>query len=915
MAIKVKTGLVEQQKADASVFGYQQTFTSPLRNVSSAFNEVAQAAGSIGGGLARERIRQQQDQADAEAKRQREMDAAARKQAAVDKATANTASSRYGMGLASSVAAVEDAYALEDDEAIKKAEADLASYDPFSANFTLDNYTKIKVSDSTYYAMNGQNDEAAEKYHAATLKLRSLRPHYQLGNILKTSRSDASSTLHTTLQSHLNQTMKPEAFDNALMSIAALGNHEGLDALSSEDARTAFMGEASGMVAQLFIHNLENSRSVADVEYYSSKGIEQYGELLEFVNETDRESIIAAAEKRIEDLEKDNDAEQRANYKAQVDQTATTLLNTLSQPDAAGIQGMVSTAQATIESLFGVEEKFVEGSDLQKLNSVKTIAKFFIPQRIENGNGEDVVTSPFRQGLLTALTIAKQRGEVPNYNLDVEMLPDVRPDDAGKLRQYVDTIAFGIHKGLQKGDTRVLDLFTPNVTEQAKLLNDLGYADLPLFRGVDIPYGTDGHMEAVLSNNTPTSVAHHGYNLVNDPNSTSAEQAQGIAYMLAGTSSSPQEAENLAQSVVALTEASNRFNKLQHTVIAQAFLNGVAGEADTTSLMTNSEIYNTYKVFLQNGDTESANAYLKLFQGLVVSVADAHADDLMGVKEPGFFSGEGFLNFIAGSDDVLNSKIQKTFFEKERELLIQRLGITRIADNNTKVTLLPSMMAAVDLEFRKPMNVLVQEFLSGTVPFTDFPLLLGFGPDQLEALSRATYSNRQAIGAMLKDGNYTVLPSTATNRTAEIYAIELVQNGNLDFTPELVKNKAKFLEPGFVDMIEKFELATKRSDEELQEILQDAVVRVGGAVYPLIDYSDKSFINGEIGIAVRYYNRLKGKYDDLIDKDGNQVIITNSAAANRLQAEGGWVPDTLAESFVETVNNPPLILTVPTIRL
>ena len=914
MAIKVKTGLVEQQKADASVFGYKQTYTSPLRAVSGALKDTTQAIGSIGGGMARERIRKQQEQAQAEAQRQRELDAAARKQAAVDKATANTASSQYGMGLASSIAAVEDAYALENDEAIAAAETELSSYDPSAANFTLDNYTKTKVSDSTYYAMNGQNDEAAEKYHAASLKLRSLRPHYQLGNILKTSRSDASDLLHTTLQSHLNQRMKPEAFDGALMSIAALGNHEGLDALSSPEAVTAFKGDASGMVAQLFIHNLENSRSVADVEYYSSKGVEQYGELLEFVNETDRESIIAAAEKRVEELEKDGNAEQRAYYETLTDQTSTTFLNTLSQQ--TDIQGMISAASNTAEALLGVEERFLEGADLEKYNSVKALVNFFASTRIQNKKGEDVVTSPFRQGLITSLTVAKQEGATPSYLLDSEMLSNVRPDDAGKLRQYVGTMATKIHKGLQDGDTRVLNLLTPDVTEQSKLLKDLGYRDMPLFNGTNVPWSVNdvdsssAHIAAVLSNNTPAAVAQRGYNMVTDANATKVERAQGLNYQLASMAASPEEASNITKAMVALTEASGRFDKSEHTPIVQLFLNGAAGEAGSTSVMTSSEIYNSYKVALQTGDRETADAYQTLFQGLAVSVADAHADDLMGINKAGFFSAEGFTTFMAGESLVLRSKLMKTFFDKERELLTQRVGITRIAENDTKVTLLPSMLGAVDLEFRKPMNVYLESFLSADVPFTDYPLLFGFGPEQAEGFSRTTYSNRQAIGAMLTDGNYSVLPSTATNRTAEIYSIEVAQNGNLDFTPEMIKNIDK-LPAGFRDMVEEFELATTNSKEELAEILQEGKVYVGGAVYPLLDYSAKSFVNNEIGIAVRYYDRLTGRYENLIDVNNNQVTITNSAAANRLQAEGGWVPDTLAESSVEAVKGIKPIITVP----
>lgn len=875
MAIRVKTGVVEQQKADASVFGYKQVFESPLSAVSDALNQTARAAGSVG-------------------------DMFAKKQFAVNKSAANSADTQYGLQLNMAVAAVQDAYAQENDDAIAEAESALAAFDTSAANFTLDNFAPTKVSDPTFYQANGYTDRATELYQKAQLKLRALKPHHQLKNLLKTSRSEASVGLHQARQNNLGRTMQTDTFDTALTGIIALGNHEGLGGLTSPESVAAFKGDASGMVRQLFLHNIENARSIDEINHYVLKGIEQYGDQLDFVNERDRKALTDAAERRVDALTADGNKLLIAQNTAALDQVSQTFLNTLGQ--ASDIESMVAAATNTSNVLMDIDPAFLSDADRDKYRSAASISVFFQPQQVENAAGEAIVTSPFRQGLLTALAEAKQNGDIPKYVLDDELLPNVRADDAGKLRQYVNTIALSIHKGLQGGDTSVLGLLTPDATEQAQLLRDMGYRDMPLFTGNSIPWSANDvessslHIAQALTDNTPAAVAQRGHNLMKNPNATKADRAMGLNYQLASMAASPEEAAKITKVVTDLTAASDRYVDAQHTPITQMFLGGEAGQAPETTEMTDSEVYNMYKVALQNGDAEEADAYLSLFQGLIVSVTDAFADDIYGVEKGGLkgkieraLSAETTVNILAGQDQATRARMLNTFFDKERELLTQRTGLTRVAYNDTKVTLLPSMLDAVDLEFRKPMNPILERILSTTLPFTDANVVFGISPETLSFLGRASYYDRQQLSARFRNGDYSVLPEQATNRAAEVYATEVAQSFDLNFTPAMVKNVDKF-PAGFRQMVEEFGLATTRTKEEIQDILKDGRVFVGGTSYPLLDFSAKSWANNEIGVAVRYYDRTTGRYENLIDTNNEQVVITSTAAMNRLNSEGGWVP-------------------------
>jgi hypothetical protein len=694
--------------------------------------------------------------------------------------------------------------------------------------------------------------------------------------------------------------MPQMAYENVLGSVIAFGNSEVFGALSSEQARNAGLARASNLTQQLLDQNIRNARSEDEVNWFLNSVIDRYDDQLKFVTEGDRKKILDAAKTRVGQLTADDNKYLKEGNKAALDQTSQTFFNTLGQ--ASDIESLVAAATDTHSALKNVDPAYLSDSDREKYNSASAIALFFQPQQVENAAGEVSVTSPFRYGLLTALAKAKQNGDLPKYVLDNELLPNVRPDDAGKLRQYVDTVALNIHKGLQEGDTSVLAVLTPNPAEQAQLLQDLGYRDMPLFTGNNIAWSANDvessslHIAQALTDNTPAAVAQHGYNLMKNPNATKADRAMGLNYQLASMAASPEEAAKITKVVTDLTAASDRYVDAQHTPITQMFLGGEAGQAPETTEMTDSEVYNMYKVALQNGDAEEADAYLSLFQGLIVSVTDAFADDIYGVEKGGLkgkieraLSAETTVNILAGQDQATRARMLNTFFDKERELLTQRTGLTRVAYNDTKVTLLPSMLDAVDLEFRKPMNPILERILSTTLPFTDANVVFGISPETLSFLGRASYYDRQQLSARFRNGDYSVLPEQATNRAAEVYATEVAQSFDLNFTPAMVKNVDKFPE-GFRQMVEEFGLATTRTKEELQDILKDGRVFVGGTSYPLLDFSAKSWANNEIGVAVRYYDRTTGRYENLIDTNNEQVVITSTAAMNRLNSEGGWVP-------------------------
>jgi len=877
MAIRVKTGIVEQQKADASVFGYNQVYQSSASAVANALDKTAQAAGNIANVFQK-------------------------KQAVANKIVADQANVTYTNGLVAAQSQLKDAYASGNAERIEEAKQNYNTYDPNAQGFSFAAYQAegSNVSDNTYYTKNGYLNNAQQLWGKAENATRNYEPQYQITRTLNSQQDAASESLHRASQQYLGQTMPQMAYENVLGGIIAFGNNEGFGALSSEQARNAGLAQASNLTRQLLEQNIRNARSEDEINWFLDSVIDRYDDQLKFVTEGDREKILDAAKNRVGQLTANDAKLLKDNNQAALDQTSQTFFNTLGQ--ASDIESLVAAATDTHNALKNVDPTYLSDSDREKYNSASAIALFFQPQQVENAAGEVSVTSPFRYGLLTALAKAKQNGDLPKYVLDNELLPHVRPDDAGKLRQYVDTVALNIHKGLQEGDTSVLAVLTPNPAEQAQLLQDLGYRDMPLFTGNNTPWSANdvessaSHIAQALTDNTPAAVAQRGFNLVRGADSTKSDRAVGLNYMLAASASNPEEAAKITKVISELTAASDRYVNAQHTPLVQMFLGGEAGQVPETTEMTDSEVYNMYKVALQNGDTQEAEAYLSLFQGLIVSVSDGFADVLYDVEKGGVLgavdralSTETAVNVLAGKDLATRARMLNTFFDKERELLTQRTGLTRVAYNDTKVAILPSMLDSVDLEYRKPMNPVWESLLSRELPFTNANVVFGISPRVASFLNRATYYDRQALSARFRNGDYSVLPEQATNRVAEIYTKEVAQAFDLNFTPEMVKNVDKF-PVGFRQMVEEFGFATTRTRDDLESILMDASVVVGGTVYPLLDFSSKSWANNEIGVAVRYYDRTTGRYENLIDTNNEQVVITASAAMNRLNSEGGWVP-------------------------
>lgn len=843
MAIRVKTGVVEQQKADASVFGYKQVFESPLSAVSDALNQTARAAGSVG-------------------------DMFAKKQFAVNKSAANSADSQYGLQLTTAVAAVEDAYAQENDDAIAEAESALAAFDTSAANFTLDNYAPTKVSDPTFYQANGYTDRATELYQKAQLRLRALKPHHQLKNLLKTSRSEASVGLHQARQNNLGRVMPQGVFDNVLTGIIALGNHEGLGGLTSSDAVTAFKGDASGMVREHFLHNINNSQNVDEIEYLSLKAVEQYGDQLEFVNENDRRAIVDAAEKRVSALSANNFAELKRLNTASFKNAESTLVNFVKN-DATDLVSLQNVAAETSNVLMTVDRSQLTTDQQAQYDSLSVFSRMFrstsVVVKNPDGSEESLVTSPINQGVLTAIRDANL-GEDLEFKLPDEFLSSLTKDHVTTLLTLGNDITETVHENLQQGNTSVLTMFTDKPEEIATLLSSLGYEDMPIVtesKATLAMYNpsdansVQAYLTDMYDTNTPDALEALADTLYRSSVSTKDDVLRAHQIELVASGADP---EQVAFVYANMSVAAERYEPEQHAVLSQIIADvdpdAITGSYSFTADVTNSEVLNQYNLAVQNNDTKRAEAMKTLYQGTLVSVIDRVSATLGDVP----------LNL---SDTKHLNMLKHEFFERENDLMLPSIGLRRKSADGVDVYIPPAVLDQINLEHRKPYTALVEGM-----------------PWYANAVRNATESETyQKIGSFVSrilKGNYTMLPQHFTERWLDVLVDQVVDSGALQYDPTIVV-KSKNFDPELQDLVEDYELDTALAPEDLREVLKTTISSGRGSKVPLFSFGRKA--RGQ-GIALMYYNRRIGDYSPVIGTDFNMLTVSVPEAVDRLKEEG-----------------------------
>lgn len=845
MAIRVKTGIVEQQKADASVFGYNQVYQSSASAVANALDKTAQAAGNIANVFQK-------------------------KQAVANKIVADQANVTYTNGLVAAQSQLKDAYASGNAERIEEAKQNYNTYDPNAQGFSFAAYQAegSNVSDNTYYTKNGYLNNAQQLWGKAENATRNYEPQYQITSTIKAQQNAASESLHRTSQQYLGQTMPQMAYENVLGGIIAFGNNEGFGALSSEQARNAGLAQASNLTRQLLEQNIRNARSEDEINWFLDSVIDRYDDQLKFVTEGDREKILDAAKNRVGQLTANDSAELKRLNKASFKKAESTMINFINN-DATDLVSLQDTAAKTYEMLMTVDREQLAPEQQAQYDSLSAISRMFESKLVivENPDGseEPIVTSTINQAVYTAIRNAKA-GQDLEFTLPEEFLSVLTKDHNTQLLTLGNDIVNTVFENLQQGNTSVLTMFTDKPEEIATLLSSLGYEDMPIVTesketlpmyNLAEPNSVQAYLVDLSQKNTPDAMDALADTLYRSPASTSDDLLRAHQIELVASGANP---EQVAFVYSRMGVAAERYEPEQHTLISHIIADvdpeAITGSYAFTADVTNSELLNQYNLAIQSNDTKRAEAMMTLYQGALVSVVDKVSATLGDVP----------LNL---SDTKQLNMLKHEFFEQENELMLPSIGLRRKSADGVDVYIPPAVLDQINLEHRKPYTALVEGM-----------------PWYANAVRNATESETyQKIGSFVSrilKGNYTMLPQHFTERWLDVLMDQVVDSGALQYDPTIVV-KSKNFDPEFQELVEDYKLDTALAPEDLREILKTTTSGGRGSKVPLFSFGRKA--RGQ-GIALMYYNRRIGDYSPVIGTDFNMLSVSVPEAVDRLKEEG-----------------------------
>jgi len=845
MAIRVKTGIVEQQKADASVFGYNQVYQSSASAVANALDKTAQAAGNIANVFEK-------------------------KQAVANKLVADQANVAYTNGLNAAQSQLKDAYASGNLERIQEARQNYNTYDPNAQGFSFAAFQAdgSNVSDETYYTKNGYLNNAQLLWGRAENATRNYEPQYQITNTLKSLHNDASESVHKASQQFLGQPMPQMVYEATLASIMAYGNSEAFGALSSKDARNTGLAEASNLARQHLENNLRNARSEDEVKWFLASVVDRYDDQLKFVTEADREKIFDAAERRRGQLTADGNKLLKAQNTAAFKNAESTMINFIDN-DATDLVSLQNAAAQTNDVLMTVDREHLTTEQQAQYDSLSALSRMFgstsVVVRNPDGSEETIVTSTINQAVYTAIRDAKA-GQDLEFRLPEEFLSVLTKDHTTKLLTLGNDIVDTVFENLQQGNTSVLTMFTDKPEEVATLLNSLGYEGMPIVTesketlsmyNLEEPNSVQAYLEDLFQKNTPEATEALADALYRSTASTSDDLLRAHQIELVASGADP---EQVAFVYSRMGVASGRYEPEQHALISHIVADidpeAITGSFAFTADATNSELLNQYNLAIQNNDTKRADAMMTLYKGALVSVVDRVSATLGDVP----------LNL---SDTKHLNMIKHEFFEQENELMLPMVGLRRKSADGVDVYIPPVVLEQINLEHRKPYTALVEGM-----------------PWYANAVRNATESETyQKIGSFVSrilKGNYTMLPQHFTERWLDVLVDEVVDSGFLQYDPTIVV-KSKNFEPELQDLVEDYKLDTALAPEDLREVLKTTVSSGRGSKVPLFSFGRKA--RGQ-GIALMYYNRRIGDYSPLIGTDFNMISVSVPEAVDRLKEEG-----------------------------
>jgi len=832
MAIKVNARAIKQDTADASVFGYNTVYQSAAPAVAQA---LSQTANSIASASAKIERRKQEN----------------------DLFTAQESFGEYQRGLNEAAVQLDTAYASQDEERIKQAEANFNSYDAESEFFTVATYGK-EVDDPRVFRK--FNEDAKNAWAKQSLATANVKEHRRSMGFVKDDARNAEQSTFNLINGLEGKRMTLSALRNQAAYLNGLYGRGYLNTLPSAAARTAAIGNLNDKVEFLFEAAAQSG--AGDSEYVAQVK-QMFTDLRAdgfFEGFTRSEELMNSADKITAKIAKASAEEQENRLKVAIDKQATIFFNNVRQKvydprvlKQGGTEFLEKTASIDSTQLkLGSKER-------NDLESSRAAAEFFSKPLDENGlTALDIVIRNSFQGAIATRTHPKDNVEIPEQY--VALLARTR--DFTAISAKVKAIVENIHTQVTTGNPRILEtLGISGDANQLMWLRRNGYPYTTLYtKPIGIEF-EDALKDPVVMEDYLTRVAYHNQNsatlVMEGANlKRTGDALHGFVLEQMGLSGSLDAAKRVA----ALT---SKFYSMRNADVTQGarfemihdFVIDEDGELEQLRLQA-----------MRTGDVAQAEMYEDLQKGIVAHLAVQKTEDL----EIPLIGGKALKGFRKLTGKYLKD-FRREFNAIEYELLSQNAGIARVSEatGGHQVRVHQSFFNLIDFSEKDPWRILdfALSPLEGSVPYQTIKI---------------------AHESAFNDGVYTMIPSMLVPRMVEAYGEEIAENFNLLTDPEMLRTLGEDF-ASIVDAYEKKDFPK----EELGERLIKASIPAGvtGTLEdkPLLDFSaygKKPDGSNQLGVAVKYYDRVTRSYRQLYDAEARPVVLDIESVKDRIAPTG-----------------------------
>jgi hypothetical protein len=818
MAIKVNARAIKQNTADASVFGYNTVYQSAAPAVGQA---LSQTANSIASANAKLKARQESN----------------------DRIAADANFASYRDGLTQATAQLNDAYSKQDPEAIATAETNFAGFDATQPNFSLGNFGNQEVTDQNSYAT--FNTDAKTLWTQTTVAERHRKEHYRNANFVKNDLQQVENAVFELTNKYTGQVIPM----NELMPLADRINNsyksDALDALASDKARTAAVGELNDKTDYLFKTAIRNAGvDVERIRAIKKEFIRLRGEGY-FEGYTKSEELLTFADKAVAEVTKERIEEYADVQKLAVTNAAGTFYNTLDQKTFDG--GEYQAALNFLESTKNVDPNLFakDSTEYKQLMATREAAVFFLP-----ADGADL--SPYQFVVQQAFQESRDKGVLAEDSIKIpqEFEQVLARSEAFKgIRSRVSEAVNYINDGILNGNTAVLESFGYNTDlQKRKFLDDNGFTDRPVFNRSQIPFNIqdpaalrDYLVDTSERNQNPAAMMHQGHNLIKNGNSNEVLEGFLLQYFAMSGGA-------------ALDEGVALFSKF-YTAGLETELTEDFAETKEILVSDESELGRLQKQAYKNGDHALVKHLDVIINGMV--------SDVMAQERPEV-SGAGKLVGLP------NKRLRRDFYDREDKLVSLNIGIARESKDGHQVRIPQQVIDKVDLEAKYPFLI------------ADFPLR---NIRNSEPYQRLTLP----IESEINNGVYNLLPDMFTERYVEALTDEMVELFDFVFKEDNQLAMLDKLGGDFAGLAQEYREG-KIEKEDLAESLREAKLKSRGAgMNSYLDFSTFGTLrdgSGRMGVAVRYYDQDTFTYRPLVDAQNNQVVVPISNVVKRIDVEG-----------------------------